>query len=152
MKEDLVFLFGDIDFDSSGWSKRFILGTGDEAQYTFLSMKSVVNDKKKVIGSYLSVRDITDEQREMKREMYRSTHDLLTGLYTKEYLFEHISRRLENDHETDYLVGYIEVANYKIINDVFGSKFADFTLKRIADYIDKSTSKKCPASSSTWDT
>lgn len=143
VKENLKYLFGDLDFGSSGWAKRVTLGTGDDAQYTFLSMKSVVNDKKKIIGSYLSVRDITEEQQEMKREMYRSTHDSLTGLYTKEYLYENISRRLENDRETDYMVGYIEVANYKVINDVFGRRFGEFTLKKIAKFIDNSTSKKC---------
>lgn len=143
VKENLKYLFGDLDFGSSGWAKRVTLGTDDDAQYTFLSMKSVVNDKKKIIGSYLSVRDITEEQQEMKREMYRSTHDSLTGLYTKEYLYENISRRLENDRETDYMVGYIEVANYKVINDVFGRRFGEFTLKKIAEFIDNSTSKKC---------
>ena len=143
VKEDLCFLFGDIDFNSSGWAKRVSIGSGDEAQYSFLSMKSVVNDKNKVIGSYLSIRDITEEQREMKREMYRSTHDSLTGLYTKEYLYENISNRLKNDHETDYMIGYIEVSNYKVINDVFGRKFGEFALKKIAGFIDKSTSRKC---------
>ncbi len=143
VKEDLCFLFGDIDFGSSGWAKRVTLGSGDETQYSFLTMKSVVNDKNKVLGSYLSVRDITEEQNELKREMYRSTHDSLTGLYTKEYLYENISNRLKDDHDTDYMVGYIEVSNYKVINDVFGRKFGEYTLKRIADIIDKRTSQKC---------
>jgi diguanylate cyclase (GGDEF)-like protein len=105
-------------------------------------MKSVVNDKKKVIGSYLSVRDITEDQREMKREMYRATHDSLTGIYTKEYLFENIRKRIESDKNTDYMIGYIEVTNYKLINDVFGSEFGDYTIKHIADYISNNTSKK----------
>ena len=143
VKENLKFLFGDIDFSSSGWAKRVTFGTGEETQYTFLTMKSVVNDKKKVIGSYLSVRDITEDQREMKREMYRSTHDSLTGLYTKEYLYENISKRLDSDHETDYMIGYVEVSNFKMINDVFGSKFGDYTIKHIAGFISRNASDKC---------
>jgi diguanylate cyclase (GGDEF)-like protein len=142
VKADLNFLFDDIDLSGSGWSKRITLGTGDEAMYYFLSMKSVVNDKKKVIGSYLSVRDITEDQREMKREMYRATHDSLTGIYTKEYLYENIRKRLENDRNTNYMIGFIEVTNYKLINDVFGSEFGDYTIKHIADYISNNTSKK----------
>ena len=142
VKDDLIFLFGDLDFKSSGWSKRVTLGTGEEAQYTFITMKSVVNDKKKVIGSYLSIRDITDEQQEMKREMYRATHDSQTGFYTKEYLYESISRRLENDHDTGYMIGYIEVSNYKMINDVFGSKFGDITIGCVAELITANISKK----------
>ena len=142
VKDDLDFLFDNIDLSDSGWSKRITLGTGDEEMNFFLSMKSVVNDKKKVIGSYLSVRDITEDQREMKREMYRATHDSLTGIYTKEYLYENIRKRLENDRNTDYMIGFIEVTNYKLINDVFGSEFGDYTIKHIADYISNNTSKK----------
>ena len=142
VKENLVFLFGDIDFDSTGWFKRVTLGTGDDTQYTHLAMRSVADEKGKVMGSYLSVRDITDEQREMKREMYNATHDALTGLYTKEYLFELIAQRLESDRKTDYMIGYIEVANYRMINDVFGHNFSEFTLKTIAQYIERQTSEK----------
>ena len=142
VKDDLIFLFGDLDFKSSGWSKRVTLGTGEEAQYTFITMKSVVNDNKKVIGSYLSIRDITDEQHELKREMYRATHDSQTGFYTKEYLYESISKRLENDHETSYMIGYIEVSNYKMINDVFGKEFGDITIDCVAEQILANTSKK----------
>ena len=110
VKDNLKYLFGDeLDLESSGWFKRVTLGTGDDQQYTHLAMRSTVDEKGKITGSYLSIRDITDDQREIKREMYRSTHDYLTGLYTKEYLYENISKRLKDDHETDYMIGYIEV-------------------------------------------
>ena len=142
VKDNLTFLFGDIDFKSSGWFKRVTLGTGDETMYTHLAMRSIVDEKGQVTGTYLSVRDITEEQRELKREMYNSTHDSLTGFYTKEYLFEQIDQRLHNDHETDYMIGYMEIANLKIINDVFGSRFAELTIKKAADLILEGISKK----------
>lgn len=135
VKDNLIYLFGDIDFSSSGWFKRATLGTGEDEQYTFLSMRSVSDEKGKVAGTYLSVRDITEDQREIKREMYKSTHDALTGFYKKEYLFENISKRLENDHETHYMIGYLEISNLKLINDVFGSRFAELTVKKTADLI-----------------
>ena len=143
VKDNLTFLFGDIDFKSSGWFKRVTLGTGDEAHYTHLAMRSIVDEKQQITGTYLSVRDITEEQRELKREMYNSTHDSLTGFYTKEYLFEQIDQRLHNDHETDYMIGYMEIANLKIINDVFGSRFAELTIKKAAEFIQEGVSKKC---------
>ena len=143
VKDNLRYLFGDIDFTSSGWFKRVSLGTGDDTQYTFLSMRSVVDEKGEITGTYLSVRDITEDQREMKREMYNSTHDSLTGFYTKEYLFEQIDKRLHNDNETDYMIGYMEIANLKMINDVFGSRFADLTIKKAAGFIQEGVSKKC---------
>ena len=143
VKDDLRFLFGDLDFNSSGWFKRVTLGTGDEEQYTFLSMRSVIDEKGKVTGNYLSVRDITDDQRELKREMYNSTHDSLTGFYTKEYLFEQIDKRLHSDKETKYMIGYMEIANLKMINDVFGSRFAELTIKKSAEFIQEGISEKC---------
>ena len=142
VKDNLIYLFGDIDFNSSGWFKRVTLGSGDDEQYTFLSMRSVVDEKGNVTGNYLSIRDITEDQREMKREMYNSTHDSLTGFYTKEYLFEQIDKRLNSDKKTDYMIGYMEIANLKMINDVFGSRFADLTIKKAAEFIQEGTSKK----------
>ena len=106
-------------------------------------MRSTTDEKGRVTGSYLSVRDITEDQRELKREMHRSTHDRLTDLYTKEYLYENIDRRLHTDHETNYLIGYIEVANYKMIHDVFGKVFAEKTIKHIAEFISRNVSDKC---------
>ena len=135
VKENLCFLFGDIRFDYSDWVKRSRLGSGDEAQYSFLTMKSITDENGKITGSYLSVRDITEEQREMKREMYNATHDLVTGLYTKEYLYDLINRRLREDKETDYMIGYMEISNLKLINDVFGREFATLTLQRSAELI-----------------
>lgn len=144
VKDNLKYLFGDeLDLESSGWFKRVTLGTGDDKQYTHLAMRSTVDEKGKITGFYLSIRDITDDQREIKREMYRATHDYLTGLYTKEYLYENIIKRLKDDHETDYMIGYIEVSNYKMINDVFGKEFAELTIKKIAGFITGNVSSKC---------
>ena len=135
VKDNLTFLFGDIDFNKTGWSKKITLGTGDETQFTRLEMRKVVDEDGKSTGSYLSVRDITEEQNEMKREMYRSTHDSLTDLYTKEYLYESIEKRLRSDKKTDYMIGYMEISNYKVINDVFGRRFGDLTVSKAADFI-----------------
>ncbi|MCR5616115.1 MAG: hypothetical protein K6F45_08130, partial [Saccharofermentans sp.] len=90
VKANLRFLFDDIDLENSGWSKRFLIGEGEETQYMYLAMRSAVDEKGKITGTYLSVRDITEEQNELRREMYNATHDSLTGLYTAEYLYEKI--------------------------------------------------------------
>lgn len=134
VKDNLKYLFGDMDFNSTGWSKRVTLGEGDETMYTHLAMRSVADDKGKVMGSYLSVRDITEDQRELKREMYRSTHDSFTGFYTKEYLYDKIEKRLQKDRETDYMIGYIELANLKVTNDVFGRRFGEYALNHLTEF------------------
>ena len=142
VKANLLFLFDDIDFENAGWEKKVIVGEGDDAQYLELSMRSAVDELGKLTGSYLNVHDYTDEQLAMQKEIYNSTHDKVTGFYTKEYLFEKISKRLENDKTTDYMAGYIEIANYKMINDVFGSEFGLLTIKKVAQTIQENSSKK----------
>ena len=142
VKANLQFLFDDIDFENAGWEKKVIVGEGDDAQYLELSMRSAVDELGKLTGSYLNVHDYTDEQLAMQKEIYNSTHDKVTGFYTKEYLFEKISKRLDNDKTTDYMAGYIEIANYKMINDVFGSEFGLLTIKKVAQTIQENSSKK----------
>ncbi|MBO4636803.1 MAG: EAL domain-containing protein [Clostridiales bacterium] len=143
VRDNLTFLFGNIDFESGGWSKKQTLGTGDEAQYTNLLMRTLTDDDGKATGTYLSIRDVTDEQNEMKREMYNSTHDSLTGFYTKEYLYEAIEKRLRSDTDTDYMIGYMEISNFKVINDVFGKRFGELTIKKAAEFIMEGVSSKC---------
>ena len=60
VRDNLTFLFGNIDFESGGWSKKQTLGTGDEAQYTNLLMRTLTDDDGKATGTYLSIRDVTD--------------------------------------------------------------------------------------------
>ena len=142
VKANLQFLFDDIDFENAGWEKKVIVGEGDDAQYLELSMRSAVDELGRLTGSYLTVHDYTDEQLAMQKEIYNSTHDSVTGFYTKEYLFEKIAKRLANDKTTDYMAGYIEIANYKMINDVFGSEFGTLTIKKVAQTIQENSSKK----------
>lgn len=142
VKANLRFLFDDIDFNVSEWSKKVVIGAGDDAQYMDLTMRSAQDELGRITGSYLSVRDNTVDYREMQREIYKSTHDSVTGLYTKEYLYELIEKRLDHDNKTDYMIGFFEIANFKMINDVFGSKFGTYTVKKIAEVLKANSSEK----------
>ena len=53
-----------------------------------------------------------------------------------------IARRLANDTKTHYMIGFIEISNFKMINDVFGRKFGKFTVKKIAEVLKASSSNK----------
>ncbi len=142
IKENLKFLFDDIDLEKTGWTKKETVGTGDDIQYLELAMRSATDHEGRVAGSYLSIRDHTEEQLAIEREIYNSTHDSVTGLYTKEYLYEKVAKRLKNDTKTNYMVGFFEIANFNMINDVFGSEFGTYTVKKIADTIKANASEK----------
>ncbi|MCR5341288.1 MAG: EAL domain-containing protein [Saccharofermentans sp.] len=140
IKENLKYLFEDIDLENTGWTRKMTLGEGDDTEYLELSMRSATDGEGRPAGSYLSIRDHTEEQLAIEREIYNSTHDSDTGLYTKEYFYERVGKRLKNDTKTEYMAGYFEISNFNMINDVFGSEFGLYTVKKIAETIKSNAS------------
>ena len=141
-RDSLEFLFGDIDLTDKDWNAKRVIGVGSDASYYTLEKHSTMDRKGNVTGSILSVRDTTEDQRELQREMYNATHDTLTGLYTREFLYECISKKLASGNK-EYMIIYIDANNFKIINDVFGSDFGNKAIKSIAEWIKARTSKEC---------
>ena len=41
------------------------------------------------------------------------------------------------------MIGYFEISNFKVINDVFGKEFSDYTVRNITEFIQRNVSKKC---------
>ena len=130
--------FGDPgNYKDPEWSCTKILGHGADAQYYYHFKRTVTDDRGKATGDFLTIRDITAEQRILQQERYNATHDRLTDLFTKEFLFESIRRKLNDNPEKDYLIIYIDIQNFKLVNDIFGTSFGDETLKQIAELLRK---------------
>ena len=131
-------IFGDPgDFSDLQWSHTKILGQGADAQYYSFFKRTVTDEKGKVTGDFLTIRDITAEQKALQQERYHARHDSLTDLFTKEFLYECIRKTLDEKPEENFLILYIDVVNFKLVNDVFGSSFGDKVLKSIADALRK---------------
>ncbi|MBO4928776.1 MAG: EAL domain-containing protein [Clostridiales bacterium] len=130
------------DFNDPEWTCTKVLGEGADAKYYFQSKRTVTDEKGKVTGSFLTIRDVTAQQRELQQERYNATHDTLTDLYTKEYLYECIRKRIDSQPKEDFLILYIDIVNFKIVNDIFGSSFGDETLRQIAVSMKKELTSK----------
>ena len=128
-------LFGERPFTNRDWSDNRVVGSGDDARYYYIENCFVSEDNKHLAGSYLIIRDNTEEQRRLQRELYNSTHDSLTDLYTKQHLYECIRTTLNNQNDIHYTAVFIDVKNFKIVNDVFGSEFGDKAIQQIADWL-----------------
>ncbi len=109
----------------------------DEERYYTLERRVLYDDKDRLTGSFLRIRDDTDEQKRIRREFYNATHDRLTGLYTSEYLNELIWNRINDDNRRSYFVIYMNISEFKIVNDVYGMEYGDLVLKNIAERIKK---------------
>lgn len=127
--------FGVNALSEDEWGENKVIGDGDDARYYSIQKHTVRYDRKYLAGSFVSIHDNTEEQRKVQQEIYNSTHDSLTGLFTKQYLYEQIQRRLNSDDDTDYYVVFVDVKNFKIVNDIFGTNFGDLAIQQIASWI-----------------
>ena len=142
INEKLKAIFSDIDTIEDGeFSKT--TGTGDNTRYYLLQKRTMTDSKGRLTGLMISIYDNTAEQQRLKREFYNSTHDSLTGLYTREYLYECIKTALSSDSKLHYLIIFVDVKNFKIVNDIFSNEFGDMALKQIAQYIVKNSTERC---------
>ena len=133
----LVNKFGKRPYKKTNWSDTKMIGNGDKTAYYSLENYAVNEDSKHLAGSYLIIRDNTEEQHKINQEIYNSTHDSLTGLLTKQHLYECIRNVLSEDKQTDYVVLFIDVRNFKIVNDIFSTAFGDNALLQIAGWINR---------------
>ncbi|MBR1707216.1 MAG: EAL domain-containing protein [Clostridia bacterium] len=128
-------MFGDFSLQEDDWDRKQTVGSGEEQSFYAIKKQTVLDDHGKRAAAFLSIRNETAEQRAIQQEKYNATHDTLTGLYTREYLYEQIARRLKADPDTDYLVVFVDISDFKIVNDIFGNEFGDHVLCKLADWI-----------------
>lgn len=128
-------IFGERPYTNKDWSDNRVIGMGANSKYYYLQNCFVSEDNKYLAGSYLIIRDNTEEQRKIQRDLYNSTHDSLTGLYTKQHLYDIVRTTLDNNKDKSYTAIFVDVKNFKIVNDVFSSEFGDKAIKQIADWM-----------------
>ncbi|MBR3141602.1 MAG: EAL domain-containing protein [Clostridiales bacterium] len=137
----LEYLFG-LKLRRGNWTEQRITGGGESVKYYLFENRDVLNEKGKITGYYLKISDNTEEQLRIKKELYEASHDRLTGLYTKDQLYKIIKQNIEVHKDTDYMVMFINVRNFKIVNDIFGNDFGDYAIKCFADKMKSSFSKR----------
>ena len=140
--DKLKAMFGDFDSYVKSGSNQRVIGSGLDARYYTLEERRAI-DNQKLSGTYLIVRDNTEEQQRLKREMYDATHDLMTGLYTREYLYQRIYETMSANPDTEYYIIYVDVKNFKVVNEIFGTKFGDDAIMYIANWIRKNVTAYC---------
>ena len=133
-KDILTGRFGNLDVEEQ-WTRRQVEGRGEDARYYVLQKRQVEDRSTLVAGSFLSIRDDTDEQRRHAKERFLATHDPLTGLYNREFLYEQIGRMIHAKPDVRWLIIFHNIKNFKLVNDVFGNEFGDHVLKRVAVWI-----------------
>lgn len=128
-------MFGPLDNKPDHWSEKYRVMGAECINHYLIEKHLVTDEKERAAGWFLSVRDNTEEQLRLQREIFNATHDKLTGLYTREYLYEQIRIMLHDHPEIAYQIVFLDVKNFKIVNDIFSNAFGDYALQCIADWL-----------------
>jgi diguanylate cyclase (GGDEF)-like protein/PAS domain S-box-containing protein len=89
------------------------------------------------LGVVLVFRDVS-EQRRLTHEMkYRATHDTLTGLLNRDEFARRLRLALTSAHqgEAEYALLYVDLDQFKLINDAAGHAAGDQLLKQVVGMI-----------------
>lgn len=101
------------------------------------------DDNGNVFGGVLVFRDVT-EMRALSRELgYKVKHDALTSLYNRREFENRLAAHLEmaRKEEARHVLCYIDLDNFKIINDTCGHAAGDALLKRLSKLLKSNVRK-----------
>lgn len=141
VNQRLFAMFDDLGVGQDNWSSKQSVGSGKEARYFTIDKHIITDAKNKKIGYFLSIQDDTEDVLKHQQEIYEATHDKLTGLFTKEHLFNQIKNKVSSETETSYSIAYLDIKDFKMVNDIFGNDTGDHVLKRVANWIRENASE-----------
>jgi len=95
------------------------------------------------LGIRGSNRDITNLKELQKRLKHMAGHDLLTGLPNRALFLEHLGQTIKEAkrNSTLFAVVFIDLDDFKVINDTYGHEAGDRVLKKLADTLAGATRK-----------
>lgn len=99
---------------------------------------SPYNEKKYTLGI---VNDITNSKVLQDQLSYNAYHDVLTGLPNRTSLLEEMKRKIIS--KENFAVYFIDLDNFKLINDSLGHHIGDILLKKFGQKLQKAMSDDC---------
>jgi diguanylate cyclase (GGDEF)-like protein/PAS domain S-box-containing protein len=104
-----------------------------------LSISEITNHAGDLVGNVLVVRDITDAHRLTHRISWQATHDALTGLINRLEFENRLKQALDRSHSdrAGHVLMYLDLDQFKVVNDTCGHVAGDELLKQIADLLNQ---------------
>lgn len=124
---------GDYESKGFGWTETITRGSGDELKSYVVERQEIFDDHNKVVGSYLSIRENTDDIKILQKETYNAIHDALTGALNRAGFDE----LLEKSDLSRVFLLFLDLDSFKEANDKFGHHVGDQVLVKVVDVIKK---------------
>jgi diguanylate cyclase len=98
------------------------------------SAAPILNAAGELLGVVLVFHDVTEQRRLSGEISYQATHDALTGLVNRMEFETRLRRLLEKTHDekSNHALMYIDLDQFKIVNDACGHSVGDQLLQKIA--------------------
>lgn len=113
---------------------EFLTSRSGCERYFDISLRRISDRREKLIGWILTAYDITERKRSEEQANYIALHDILTGLPNRRAFFRLAEEQIAymEQHEEGFGLVYIDIDNFKSINDTWGHQGGDFILKETA--------------------
>ncbi len=108
---------------------------GEETRYYDVTCQRMEDRRGNYLGTFFGIGDNTQMERERRESLYRQTHDLLTGMLNRETFIDRVNHILADEPDESYVMLLSDIADFKIINDIYGRERADGILQGIANAI-----------------
>ncbi|MCH8137317.1 MAG: EAL domain-containing protein, partial [Proteobacteria bacterium] len=91
-----------------------------------------------IIGSVVVFHDTSKESRLFRQLSYQASHDALTGLINRSEFENRLAESLENlksDSEQSAALLYLDLDQFKVVNDTFGHTAGDELLRQLSEIV-----------------
>ena len=122
------------------WAGEVLSKRRDGSTYPELLSITAVLDSEGAVQQYVAVfTDITTAKANRERLEYMATHDVLTGLVNRSEFERHCDRAIgeASEHRTAVAVLFVDLDNFKVVNDSFSHAVGDRLLAKVATRIQR---------------
>jgi len=130
--------------EEGSWSGELeIQSHEDVSRLVWVSVDAIIKDEQ-LAHTIIMVTDISEIKRSRQQLEYIATHDTLTDLPNRVLLYDRLAVSINRVQRTDSLgaVIFLDIDNFKDINDNFGHSYGDELLKICANKLTSSLREK----------
>ncbi len=111
--------------------------TGDKQLYLDLNTVPLLNNNDEINGGIAILKDITEEVNAKEKVIRNAYYDMLTNIPNRTLFMDNLNDSLNKAKEDKYYgaVIYLDIDNFKKLNETFGHEKGDIVLKQVATRI-----------------
>ena len=102
---------------------------------------SQLRDHHKIVGAVMVFRDVSEAFRLQQKLLWQANHDSLTQLHNRQAFETELDRAINECTKHENYLLYIDLDQFKIVNDTVGHHAGDQLLKRIGSVLEKQLPK-----------